>query len=285
MDYCSLKFKSLAAIPRDSTFKLWCSEMVAPNIKSSACFNLSARAKQPVPNTQYSKPVIQVTCITDLPQGMHDLTNLPVPQKITVLLVDDHALVRRGFRRILEDETHISVIGEAADGAGAVKMAIELRPSVILMDFALPDMNGLEATKKILKSSPHSAVLMLSMHSEEFWVREAADAGARGYLLKNVTDVDLGSAVTQIAAGELLFDHGVLKSATKNSREHRLSTRQLQILQMIVDGKSNKEIAVQLNLSTNTVGAHRANIMRALAVGNTAELVTMAIRRKLVNLS
>ena len=232
---------------------------------------------------RYSSEATEVSLNLQFVNRMQPPTNEAADQMITVLLVDDHALVRRGFRRILEDEAHISVVGEAADGSEAVKMAVELAPRVILMDFALPDMNGLEVTKKILRSSPQIAVVMLTMHSEEFWVRQAAAVGARGYLVKSATDLDLGSAVKQVAAGELLFEEEVLNPAAPE-RKFRLSTRELQILSMVVEGKSNKEIAAQLSLSTHTVGAHRANIMRELGVSNAAELVTIAIRRKLVSL-
>ena len=205
-------------------------------------------------------------------------------RKITVLLVDDHALVRRGFRRLLEDEADISIIGEAGDGVEAVQMARELQPKVVLMDFAMPGMNGFEATKKILKTSPKPAVLILSMHSENTWVRRASEAGARGYILKNAMDLDLGSAIRQVAAGELFFDHRLQDSGPKSGRALKLSPRELQVLQLIVDGNSNKEIAARLNLSDNTVGAHRTNIMRELGVRKTAELVAYAIKNRLVNI-
>jgi DNA-binding NarL/FixJ family response regulator len=205
-------------------------------------------------------------------------------RKITVLLVDDHVLVRRGFRRILEDEAHISVVGEAGDGAEAVRMACELRPKVVLMDFAMPGMNGVDATKKILKSCPESAVPILSMYSEEAWARRAAEAGARGYILKNAMNLDLGSAVKHVAAGALLFDRLSQESGLRSGREIKLSRREVEVLQLIVDGKSNKEIAAQLHLSENTVGAHRTNIMRELGVRKTAELVAYAIRHRLVSI-
>ena len=121
--------------------------------------------------------------------------------KISVLLVDDHSLVRRGFRRLLEDASDIDVAGEASDGAEAVRLAEKLRPQVIVMDCALPGMSGLIATRRILELSPQIAVLMLSMHSEDTWVRQSFDAGARGYLLKNAIDLDLATAIRKVAAG------------------------------------------------------------------------------------
>jgi DNA-binding NarL/FixJ family response regulator len=205
-------------------------------------------------------------------------------RKITVLLVDDHALVRRGFRRLLEDEADISVVGEAGDGVAAVQMARELKPKVVIMDFAMPGMNGVDATRKILKTSPKPAVLMLSMHSENTSMRRAAEVGARGYVLKNAMNLDLGSAIRKVAAGELLFDHHSQESGRKSSRDLKLSARELQVLQLIVDGNSNKEIAARLSLSGNTVGAHRTNIMRELGVRKAAELVAYAIRNRLVNI-
>src|SRR6266568_3414276 len=129
-----------------------------------------------------------------------------MPDKISVLLVDDHALVRKGFRRILEDEPDITVIGEASNGQEAIRLAQELKPSVIVMDCALPEMNGLEATRRILGLRPESLVLMLSMHPEETWVRQAMDAGARGYILKNAMDLELGASIRRIASGETVLD-------------------------------------------------------------------------------
>ncbi len=208
-----------------------------------------------------------------------------MPNNISVLLVDDHSLVRRGFRRLLEDETDIAVAGEASDGEEAVKLARELRPMVIVMDCALPGRNGLQATRKILAMLPETKVLMLSMHPEETWVHQAFEAGARGYILKNAMDLDLASAVRRVAAGETVLDPQISKpTGLKGERDYGLTGRELEILQFIVDGKSNKEIAVSLNLSVNTVAVHRANIMDALGLHKTAELVVYAIRNGLVNI-
>jgi len=208
-----------------------------------------------------------------------------MPEKISVLLVDDHSLVRQGFRRILEDEADLSVVGEAGDGNEAVRLARELKPRVIVMDCALPGASGLVATRKILEAQPEQVILMLSMHSEETWVRQALDAGARGYVLKNAVDLELPAAVRKVAAGEIVLDPQVARpAALKGERNAGLTTRELEILQYIVDGKSNKEIADVLNLSVNTVAVHRANIMDALGIHKTAELVVYAIRNGLVNL-
>jgi DNA-binding NarL/FixJ family response regulator len=204
-------------------------------------------------------------------------------KKITVLLVDDHSLVRRGFRRMLEDETDMQVVGEAGDGEEAIRLAKQLRPRVVVMDCALPGMNGLQATRGILEDFPEAAVLMLSMHTESTWVRQAIDAGAKGYVLKNALELDLGAAVRKVAAGETIFDPQLEQKATLKGERAALTPRELEVLQMIVDGKSNKEIATVLELSANTVAVHRANIMNTLGIHKTAELVVYAIRAGLVN--
>ncbi len=205
--------------------------------------------------------------------------------KISVLLVDDHSLVRRGFRRMLEDAPDILVVGEASDGAEAIRLAQELRPRLIIMDCALPGMSGLIAARRILEMYPQIAILMLSMHSEDTWVRQALDAGARGYILKNAVDLELVTAIRRVAAGETVLDPQLSRPAVlKGERDYGLTVRELEILQLIVDGKSNKEIAAQLDLSVNTVAVHRANIMDALGIHKTAELVVYAIRNGLVNL-
>ncbi|HXT26218.1 MAG TPA: response regulator transcription factor [Candidatus Eisenbacteria bacterium] len=205
--------------------------------------------------------------------------------KITVLLVDDHALVRRGFRRMLDDDEALEVVGEASNGAQAVQLAAKLKPQVIVMDCQLPEMTGLEATRIILREQPDIAILMLSMHSEDTLVRQALEAGARGYVLKNALDLDLASAIKQTAAGNSVLDPQVRRTeALKGERAAGLTTRELEILQHIVAGKSNKEIASDLKLSVNTVSVHRANIMDRLGIHKTAELVVYAIRNGLVNL-
>jgi len=200
------------------------------------------------------------------------------------LLVDDHSLVRRGFRRMLEDESDMEVVGEAGNGEDSIKLAKELHPRVVVMDCALPGMNGLDATRRIIADSPQTAVLMLSMHTESTWVRQAIEAGAKGYFLKNAMDLELGAAIRKVAAGETVFDPQVeQRSVLKGERSAALTQRELEVLQMIVDGKSNKEIATALDLSANTVAVHRANIMNSLGIHKTAELVVYAIRAGLVN--
>ena len=204
---------------------------------------------------------------------------------ITVLLVDDHALVRRGFRRMLEDDAEIEVLGEASDGHDAVEAAARLHPAVVVMDFALPSMNGAVATRLILKDSPQTAVLMLSMHSEASFVRTCLEAGARGYLLKNAMDLELVAAVKQVAGGARVLDPRLGAVVENAGAAAVLSTRELEVLQLIVNGKSNKDIATVLGLSANTVAVHRANIMQTLGIHNTAELVVYAIREGLVSIA
>jgi len=207
------------------------------------------------------------------------------PSPITVLLVDDHALVRRGFRRMLEDDSEIEVLGEASDGHDAVEAAARLHPAVVVMDFALPSMNGAVATRLILKDSPQTEVLMLSMHSEASFVRTCLEAGARGYLLKNAMDLELVAAVKLVAGGARVLDPRLGAMAESSIAAPALSTRELEVLQLIVNGKSNKDIATVLGLSANTVAVHRANIMQALGIHNTAELVVYAIREGLVSIA
>lgn len=201
---------------------------------------------------------------------------------ITVMLVDDHAIVRRGFRRLLEDEPDIEVVGEAGDGREAVALATNLKPSVVVMDYAMPSLDGVQATHEIRRHSPDSAVLMLSMHSDENYQRNAFDAGARGYLLKNANDLDLAAAIRQVASGGLYGGAGSAVNGESGDRDE-LTPREKQILQLIAQGKSNKDIAGLLGLSVNTVSVHRNNLMHKMKMHRTAELVLYAIRKGLVS--
>lgn len=204
---------------------------------------------------------------------------------ISVLLVDDHALVRKGFRRMIEDDPGITVIGEAGSGLEAVQLAQQLRPQVIVMDMAMPEMDGVQATREILRHLPKTAIVILSMYAQESYVRNAFDAGALGYILKNAIDVDLGGAIHDVAQGKRVLDPGLI-SAEREPDDvfDRLTQREKQILQLIAEGNSNKEIAALLNLSVNTVAVHRANLMDALGVHRTAELVLYAVRKGLVRM-
>jgi len=206
-------------------------------------------------------------------------------EKISVLLVDDHSLVRKGFRRIREGDPAIDVVGEAADGTEAVKLAQQLEPRVIVMDMAMPGLNGMQASIEILKILPKTAILMLSMYSEENYVRNALDAGAKGYILKDAMDIDLANAIKQVAAGQRVLAPGLLSSTpAADANDGKLTNREKQVLQLIAEGKSNKEIAALLELSVNTVSVHRANLMEALGIHRTAELVLYAVRKGLVHI-
>jgi DNA-binding NarL/FixJ family response regulator len=181
---------------------------------------------------------------------------------------------------MLEDEPDMKVVGEASDGLEAVDLAVKLRPRVIVMDYAMPALDGCQAAIEIRRHAPECAVLMLSMHSDENYIRNALDAGARGYLLKNAIDVDLAAAVRDVAAGLV---YGFPASAAEEDKmAERLTPRERQVLQLIAQGHSNKEIASLLQLSPNTVSAHRANLMQSLGIHKTAELVLYAIRKGLV---
>jgi DNA-binding NarL/FixJ family response regulator len=208
-----------------------------------------------------------------------------VPDKITVLLADDHRLVRRGFRRMLEDDPSIIVVGEASDGCEAVELACRVKPQVVVMDCAMPKKGGLDAAREILAGSPGVAILMLSMHSEETLVRQALAAGARGYILKSAMDLDLAAAVKRVAAGETVVDPALDRpAAPKGERSHGLTARELEVLRLICGGMSNREIAATLNLSINTVSVHRTNIMNTLGVHKAAELVVYALQHGLIDL-
>ena len=187
---------------------------------------------------------------------------------------------------MLEDDPDIQVVGEAGDGHEAVTTAETLRPNVIVMDYALPSMNGAVAARQILKAVPEAAVLMLSMHSEPAYVRTCLEAGARGYLLKNAMDLELADAVKQVAAGATVLDPRLgLTPKDPKPDVPELTPRELEVLQLIVHGKSNKDIASVLGVSANTVSVHRANLMQTLGVHNAAELVVYAIRNGLASIT
>jgi|SRR6185437_3673272 len=204
---------------------------------------------------------------------------------IKVLLVEDHNMVRRAFRRMLEDESDFKVVGEASDGLGAVKAANKLRPDVVISDFALPRLMGGAVIQQILQTNPTTAVLILSMHSEPSYVRASLDAGARGYLLKTALDLDFIEAVRKVADGRTVIDSRIMMPSFLTASATRPPTpRELEVLRLIGEGKSNKEIADVLCISSGTVAVHRANIMQALALGNTAKLTLYAIGRGLINI-
>jgi DNA-binding NarL/FixJ family response regulator len=208
---------------------------------------------------------------------------------IKVLLADDHALVREGFRMILEAQKDIQIVGQAGNGREAVELAAKLHPDVVVMDVAMPELNGIEGTRRILESSPRTRVLALSMHKDAVYVREVLRAGARGYLLKDSGDADLVAAVRAIAKGEGYLSPSVSESVLSDYRRHvtdpldLLSSREREVLQMIAEGKTNKEIATSLNLSVYTVEAHRGRVMEKLNLHSTSELVRFALRSGLID--
>jgi two-component system response regulator NreC len=208
---------------------------------------------------------------------------------IRVLLADDHAMVRKGFRLILEAQADIEIAGEAGNGREAVELAEKLHPDVVVMDVAMPELNGIEATRRIAASSPHTRVLALSMHKDSVYVREILRAGARGYLLKDSIDTDLISAVRAVAKGDGYISPGVSDAVLSDYRRHvtdpldLLTSREREVLQMIAESKTNKEIAVALNLSVYTIDAHRGKIMEKLNLHSTGELVRFAVRHGLVD--
>jgi DNA-binding NarL/FixJ family response regulator len=214
-------------------------------------------------------------------------------RKIRVFLADDHTLVRHGFRRILEDDPKIQVVGEASTGLSAVTQCKELKPDVVVMDLYMPELGGLEATAEILKANPATKVLILSMYSNEAYVRKAFDAGAKGYMLKDAIELDLTRAVFALAEGNAYMSPGIssmvierMKSGTTGDQAHdpydRLTLREKEVLQLIAEGKSNKEIASLFNISVNTVAVHRARVMETLGIHRTAELVLYAVKKGLI---
>lgn len=208
---------------------------------------------------------------------------MTMTDEITVLLADDHSLVRRGFRRILEDDEALKVVGEASNGIEAIRMAYELKPKVVVMDLSMPELDGVQATKEIVKHLPGTQVLVLSMHADDNYVRNALDAGAMGYLLKSSIDVDLVGAIRSVSEGKRFIGAGLRYVAQERDDElNKLTAREKQVLQLIAQGKSNKEIASLLELSVNTVSVHRANLMEKMNIHRTAELVLFAIRKGLV---
>ncbi|HEU0122797.1 MAG TPA: response regulator transcription factor [Bryobacteraceae bacterium] len=210
-------------------------------------------------------------------------------KKIRVLLADDHAVVRQGFRMILGAQTDMEIVGEAGNGREAVQMSDQLQPDVVVMDVAMPELNGIEATRRITEAAPHTRVLALSMHKDSVYVREILRAGARGYLLKDSIDVDLLAAVRAIAKGEGYLSPAVSDAVLSDYRKHvtdpldLLSSREREVLQQIAEGKTNKEIATSLNLSVYTVDAHRGRIMEKLNLHSTSELVRFAVRKGLID--
>ena len=210
---------------------------------------------------------------------------------IAVLLVDDHTVVRKGIRRLLEDDDRIRVVAEASNGRDALKLAQRLKPDVAIVDVGLPLLNGIELTRQLKAACERTAVLVLSMHADPAYVRRALQAGAKGYLLKDAEDQDLVRAVLAVSSGSSYFSpavsnvllEGFLEGSGELDEElARLSDREREVLQLVAEGKSSKEIAQILDLSVSTVESHRKHIMEKLDLHNTAAVVRFAIRKGLV---
>ena len=211
-------------------------------------------------------------------------------KKLRILLADDHTLVRQGLRRILEEKAEWEVVGEAHDGREAVSQTLDLKPDVVILDIAMPNLNGTEATRQITRKTPDVQVLVLSMHMDESYVLQTLRAGARGYLLKDSVDDDLIRAVSAVSEGKSFFSPAVAKMMLDDyirqleqrgvtDRFELLSEREREIFQLIAEGNSNKGIAQMLSLSISTVETHRAHIMEKLDLHTTAEIILYAVRK------
>ena len=213
--------------------------------------------------------------------------------KLHILLGDDHTVVRQGLRKILEAQEGWEVVGEASDGREAARLALALEPDVAVLDIAMPLLSGIEATRQILRRLPNVGVLILSMHSEEAFITQALQAGARGYLLKDSADTDLIRGVTAVAAGKSFFSPAAAKVMLDDYLRHlakkgivdryeALSEREREVFQLVAEGHSNKDVADLLSISVATVETHRAHILQKLDVHSTAELVLYAVRRGVI---
>ncbi len=213
--------------------------------------------------------------------------------KTRVLLADDHGVVRKGLRFLLENEPDLEVVGEAADGHEAVRLSAALEPNVVIMDIAMPRLNGIDAAAQIAHNRPQTAVIMLSMHSDEGYLVRALAAGAKGYLLKDSAEEDVVRAIHAVVLGRPFFSPEIAKalledymrrlSQTGASDSYELlSDREKEVLHLLASGKTNKEVATLLELSTYTVETHRTRIMQKLNLHNTAELVLYAVRKKII---
>ena len=210
-------------------------------------------------------------------------------KKIRILLADDHAVVRQGFKMILGAQSDMEIVGEASNGREAVELAERIKPDIVVMDVAMPEFNGIEATRRLIGALPHARVIALSMHKDSVYVREVLRAGARGYLLKESGAEDLVRAVRAVAGGESWLSPAVSNAVLDDYRRHvtdpidLLTSREREVLQMLAEGKTNKEIAVVLNLSVYTVDAHRGRIMEKLNLHSINELVRFAVRNGLID--
>ena len=210
-------------------------------------------------------------------------------KRITVLLADDHMLVREGLRNILEQERDLEVIGEAEDGRQAVAMVLKLRPAVVLMDIAMPLLNGLEATRQVLKAAPATKVLILSAHRDDAYVKEATKSGAQGFLLKQISSREVCLAIREVQKGNTFFGGSIgarmqLRDPSQMNRgepprkkSNQLSSRELEVLQLIAEGQPNKLVAAELGVSFKTVDKHRQNLMAKLDIHDVAGLTRYAM--------
>src|SRR5258708_1833469 len=210
-------------------------------------------------------------------------------KKIRILLADDHAVVRQGFKMILDAQPDMEIVGEAANGRQAIELAEQFKPDVVVMDVAMPEVNGIEATRRLLGGLPHARVIARSMHKDSVYVREILRAGARGYLLKDSGAEDLVRAIRAVAGGESWLSPAVSNAVLDDYRRHvtnpidLLTSREREVLQMLAEGKTNKEIAGILNLSVYTVDAHRGRIMEKLNVHTINELVRFRVGNGLID--
>lgn len=210
-----------------------------------------------------------------------------------VLLADDHGIVRRGLRSLLESEPGLSVVADAADGLEALRLCEQHRPDVLILDIAMPKLNGIEVAARAQKLDPAPRVVILSMHADESYILRALAAGARAYLLKDATDEDLLPAVRAVTAGRRFFSPAVtgvlvedyvrqVQARGLTESYHLLTDREKEVLQLLAEGRSNKEVAALLDLSLSTVETHRANLMQKLNLHNTAEIVLYAVRKGII---
>lgn len=215
-------------------------------------------------------------------------------KKVRILIADDHGVVRKGLRLQLEQQPDFEVVGEASDGREAVGMAEELAPDVVIMDIAMPNLNGIQATTQIVKKNPQVGVIILSMHSDETYLTRTLTAGAKGYLLKDNADVDLHRAVQVVAQGKPFFSPAIADTLLEDYMRQLqqrglqdsydlLTEREKEILQLLAEGRSNKEVASTLDLSPNTVETHRTRIMQKLDLHSSADIVLYAVRKKIIS--
>lgn len=218
-------------------------------------------------------------------------------KRITVLLAEDHTIVREGFRKMLELEDDLEVVGEAQDGRQAVAQAKKLHPAVVLMDIAMPLLNGLEATRQVLKALPATKVLMLSAHSDDAYVKSATESGAMGFLLKQTSAHDVCRAIREVQNGKAFFSPSVSRRLDRlnpqtpgrtgllNRKAPQLTSRELEVLQLVAEGKANKETAAELGICLKTVEKHREHLMQKLDIHDTAGLTRYAISAGIIESS